>query len=562
MKGTRCSIPITQIREHPDDPRYSKVAIDELAASIAALGLIEPLLVSDLVTSEEPSPTPYTVLSGHRRLAALKQLGFERVDVTAVHCDSDRARELRLLMASNTAREQLTPLEEARGYQAMLDLGLKAADVAKAVGRKKAYVERTAKLAGAFSDEHREELVARPVSLEEYEVLARHKGSPERYKGLLAHVGSRSFKWQAENADQAAKREAVAERARARLQKSGVKIAKVGGDKVAELRDLKDAQGKGLTAKTHASCPGHAAHISQWVTNDRDAITYVCTDWRANGHAHKWLSGDGEGRSAYAEDQARDRAWKKRIKPTTDLRRTFVRDLLALPAKRPPGGKSEIPGAGGFLLAAALNRGFEADGELACDLLGVKVKAETTVTTSPSWRGSAQEAFAKHDPIRALLALACAAGDEAVRRSKDPSSHYWDLASAQRHLKFLEGAGYVLSDVERELVAGETKEVAGETFDPDNLPDDFDPDSPCQRCKVRPCVGQDQCARVAFYMEGEPNSDGAIMDGEAVPDVFCPYCGELDCELSCTAAIVAGATDTSLPPLKPDHGDCLSCDGC
>jgi ParB family chromosome partitioning protein len=465
-------IALALIDVHPDDPRYSTGDVRALADSIAELGVLEPLILV-------PDGHRFRVLAGHRRRAALELLDFKTAPARLVDCDADRIHELRVIMASNTAREQLTPLEEARGYQTMLDLGLEASDVAKVTGRKRTHVERTAKLAGAFSEAHREQLVERPVSLEEYEALARHEGNEKRYKELLKALGARDFEWTAKRLDREATRQAVQERASAKLQKLGVKIVNRSySSKQADVDDLLDDAGKKLTRKSHADCPGHAACINSYARSDKDAITYVCQDWKKHGHKHRFYTERGASQ-AEAESARKDREWKKRVKAVTADRRTFVRELLQKPV-------DEVGQA--YLLYAARHRGFD------LEAAGIALVVEWLGLTLPEKKNDydRQEealgaALDSCPPLRAMLALACAAGDEALRKSKHPESRHYGQGGAIRYLRFLEAAGYQLSDVERELLGSETKKTSGETNGVDG--DTFT----VPTCRVCGCTDEAAC---------------------------------------------------------------------
>ena len=456
MTNNVCTVPIEQIAEHPDDPRYIKGDVKTLADSIAEMGLLEPIVVAQTIASEDPCPQPYRVLSGHRRLAALKLLEFPRATVRIVQCDSDRIHELRVIMASNTARENLTPLEEARGYQTMLDLGMAAQDVALVTGRKKDHVERTAKLAGVFSDEHREELNAMPVTLDEAEVLARHEGS-DRYGKLLKEVGRPEFTWQTRNADQVAKREAVRAKATAKLQKAGVRILSAkecSSDKHARLDHLKGKDRKKLTIKTHADCPGHAAKINDWAASGADAINYVCADWVKHGHKHEWLTADGGKTDPGREQQKLDREWKKRMKVPLVERREWVKAFIA---GNWAAAQNDVVYAA--LLEGAVSRDLDGGEALACELRGLEVP-KSDVDGYVNHQNARKVLIDATDPLRSLVALFCASGDEALRLSKHPTSQGdWQRTRSLRYLSFLEAVGYQPTDDERELAeSGEIEE--------------------------------------------------------------------------------------------------------
>jgi len=120
--------PIVRLSPNPLHPRTSldPGRIQELAASIAAHasqgGILQPLLV-----------TPEgTVVAGHRRLAAARQVGM--VEVPVVVRDLSRAQQLELILTDNIQHEDLSPVEEARGYQSLVNEGYTQAAVARAVG--------------------------------------------------------------------------------------------------------------------------------------------------------------------------------------------------------------------------------------------------------------------------------------------------------------------------------------------------------------------------------------------------------------------------------------------
>jgi ParB family chromosome partitioning protein len=120
--------PIARLLPNPLHPRtfLDPVRIQELAASIMAHasqgGILQPLLV-----------TPEgTVVAGHRRLAAARQVGM--VEVPVVVRDLSRAQQLELILTDNIQHEDLSPVEEARGYQSLVSEGYTQAAVARVVG--------------------------------------------------------------------------------------------------------------------------------------------------------------------------------------------------------------------------------------------------------------------------------------------------------------------------------------------------------------------------------------------------------------------------------------------
>jgi len=128
-------IPISQVKASPDNPRkhFDQAALDELAASIQEIGLLEPLIV---IANGEG----YDLVAGERRLRAMHQLGLAHAPCLIRELTPEQAAIARLV--ENLQREQLDPLEEAHGYQQLVALGLAQREVAEKVGRSQAHVSK------------------------------------------------------------------------------------------------------------------------------------------------------------------------------------------------------------------------------------------------------------------------------------------------------------------------------------------------------------------------------------------------------------------------------------
>jgi ParB family chromosome partitioning protein len=109
---------------NPLNPRGSidTYDVDELAASIRAQGVLQPLLV-----------TPDgTIVAGHRRYLAALRAGIGQVPVLERALSEDQ--QLEVMLVENLQREALTPLQEARAYRRMIDAGANVADLARRLG--------------------------------------------------------------------------------------------------------------------------------------------------------------------------------------------------------------------------------------------------------------------------------------------------------------------------------------------------------------------------------------------------------------------------------------------
>ena len=103
-------LPVGSLQPHPDQPRrhFEEAALDELAASIAARGLIQPIVV-------RPHGKDYQIVAGERRWRAAQRARLHEVPV--VVRDFDDAQTLEVALIENIQRQDLNAIEEAQAYQ-------------------------------------------------------------------------------------------------------------------------------------------------------------------------------------------------------------------------------------------------------------------------------------------------------------------------------------------------------------------------------------------------------------------------------------------------------------
>jgi len=106
-------LPLFQILPNPDQPRtvMEESSIGELAASVAKVGVLQPILV-------RPHGEGYQIIAGERRWRAAKAAGLEQIPVRIVV--SSAAESLELALIENLQRQDLNPIEEAMGYRKLL----------------------------------------------------------------------------------------------------------------------------------------------------------------------------------------------------------------------------------------------------------------------------------------------------------------------------------------------------------------------------------------------------------------------------------------------------------
>lgn len=184
-------LPIGLIDHHPDNPRRNVGDVTELAESIRSEGIQQPLTV---IKHVDGALGRFTVVIGHRRLEAAKAAGL--TEVPAFIREMDRREQLRTMMTENTQREDLTPLEEADGFQQlMLELPEQtAAAVARETGFSETTVRRRMKLLELPRDAV-EKAQEKGVTLADYEELNRIK-DPKRRDQAAGYLGTDEFRSQ------------------------------------------------------------------------------------------------------------------------------------------------------------------------------------------------------------------------------------------------------------------------------------------------------------------------------------------------------------------------------
>ncbi len=139
-------VPVAVIAPNPFQPRreFAEAQLAELEASIRQNGLLQPLVVRPAPASA-PEGAEWELVAGERRWRAVRRLGWAEVPVIVKEPD-DRAM-LVLAIVENVQRAELSPLEEAAGYQQLIEeFGFTQAEVAESVGRERSTVTNLLRL--------------------------------------------------------------------------------------------------------------------------------------------------------------------------------------------------------------------------------------------------------------------------------------------------------------------------------------------------------------------------------------------------------------------------------
>jgi len=137
----RGALPIEFLKPNPNQPRrhFDEAAIEELAHSIRARGLLQPILVRPLGANS------YEIVAGERRWRAAQKAQLHEVPVVIRELTEEEAAEIALI--ENVQRVDLNAIEEARAYQRLIEVYKRTPDeIAKAVGKSRSHIANSLRL--------------------------------------------------------------------------------------------------------------------------------------------------------------------------------------------------------------------------------------------------------------------------------------------------------------------------------------------------------------------------------------------------------------------------------
>ena len=133
-------LPIADLRPHPGQPRrhFAEEALNELAASIAQRGIIQPIVV-------RPMGRGYQIIAGERRWRAAQRARLH--EVPAIVRDFSDGEALEIALIENIQREDLNPIEEAEAYRKLIDeFGHSQQELARLVDKSRSHVANLMRL--------------------------------------------------------------------------------------------------------------------------------------------------------------------------------------------------------------------------------------------------------------------------------------------------------------------------------------------------------------------------------------------------------------------------------
>jgi ParB family chromosome partitioning protein len=415
------TIPITSVLPAEDNVRHKLGDLKELAASIASVGVIEPLLVCPNDDGR------FTVVAGHRRLAAAVQAGLE--EVPCVIKELSDVERLETMIAENLARHGLSPIEEAQAYFRMVELAVPIKELARRLGRPAKHITgRLALLELPTGVQRKVEAGALGVS--DAAALLAIKEHPDVIEELLTDG------WDAGDLERAVIREVARIEADAKhaaateaLTAEGIKVieewSRFGRD-ARQTVALGSGHGElAVDRAEHDGEPCHAAHVTR-----NGEIVYLCIDPRR----HRPAGGSGVQAPDGSDPTAAERraAEREEARHRRALDRERAEFTTGLAGRRLP--KSDVTA---LVLDQFLATASNAQARSACKLLAIDAPTD-------DFGAAHQAALVDHASVsganreRAALALALAIGEDTVR-GFDPNGR---TGRGRRHLDFLAGYGW------------------------------------------------------------------------------------------------------------------------
>ena len=144
-KGERV-VPIESIRANPNNPRriFDDAALEDLSNSIREHGIVQPILVRP-VSGEDLAGAEYEIVAGERRWRAAQKAALHQVPIIVREIEDKQALELAII--ENVQRADLNGIEEALGYQQLIDeYDYSQNDLAQVIGKSRSHVANTLRL--------------------------------------------------------------------------------------------------------------------------------------------------------------------------------------------------------------------------------------------------------------------------------------------------------------------------------------------------------------------------------------------------------------------------------
>lgn len=325
LADTAFELPLDRIDAAEDNPRRTVGDLSELKASIAALGLLHPLLVTQ-------RGDRYLVVAGARRLAAARELGLSHVPALVRELTETERQEA--MLVENLQRTDLAPLEEAASFKRLLELGQTQRQLVERVGRSQAHISKRVALLELPANV-RKEVDSGGITIGDALELLKLREHPTRLGAAFSRRGQhhRGLAGAVEDQLDEIETAAAIAQAKAELNEAGTKVVEMRktqwgdwGLPTGAIRlDSWAARQLNLTKANHKAEPCHAA-----VIDPRDGdVEYICTQQRRHTAPPETPADEKEARR---QERERDKAAQIRAREKNIELGKLLEKKLAAPA--------------------------------------------------------------------------------------------------------------------------------------------------------------------------------------------------------------------------------------
>lgn len=425
-------IDVDDLHPAPDNPRTDLGDLEELAATIRAHGILEPL-----VAVPRMGLPGFLLAAGHRRLAAAKLAGLTSVPVLVRHDLDDEARRF-VMLIENLHREDITPIAEARLYQRLSnEHGLSQRAIAEKVGRNQSHVSKRLKLLD-LPDDLQGKVDAGDISVEVGLQLVTLQKDPKRFAKVTKGEIS---EWQVRSELESLRTELRMAKQRAEYEAKGATIVDRWPNQFLPA-DLTKARNVALaevvrkmevTARKHEKLDCHGVYL-----DSHGGPIAVCT--KPANHERKPEPPESAETAAWREQHEAER---RALKDAHDRRQAIAEQLMA---RLDDGGLDlEDPQLLEHVLLQLLSEAIRnnSDEDAVCALMGIpkRKKTEGHLIWASDWKPLPVEAAENGGLLRAVLATVLVAGDSGPHTGPRNDVH-------RRHIRLLQQHGYQPTDDE------------------------------------------------------------------------------------------------------------------
>lgn len=418
-------ISVDKIFPHPDNPRKDLGDLTELADSIRSKGVLQNLTVVPRGNDE------YTSIIGHRRCAAAKIAGLKEVPCVIV--EMSQQEQIATMLLENMQRSDLTPYEQAKAFQMMMDFGESVESIAKNTGFSNTTVRRRLKMA-ELDEKTLKKVSDRQISITDFDKLGEIEDLTKR-NAVLADIGTKNFENKLANA--------ISEQKTEKMRKAILEEL--------ERRNIKDIS----LANIPGTLRSHVCYISpetyvNFLNSLKPGIEYFYENtWGTSFHLYKRADAEKTEEELAREKEVEERRNRgKMLKEVAerafDLRWNFIKKFPKSEAKK------YIPEITEFLLRDSWDvrdyHSYRSDHVL--KIFGIK---ETV--GQKSYDMIAEKVSSA--PEYALLIQAYASySDGTIRSCYNHMNEYTRNKELEGLYAFLEKLGYEVSDEEKQMLDG------------------------------------------------------------------------------------------------------------